>query len=294
MVWPKRSIASLNVSAIGIGGAHWSLWSDHNDEQSIQVINAAIDAGVNFIDTAFRYTPVGKDQHNELLVARALKERGWKSQVEPSEIVVATKGGHFGYGEEGFVDGRPETIERHLEASLRALEVEQIQLYYLHWPDPNVPIGESIATLEKARQAGKILHIGVSNFDRIQLDQALEVAPIAAVQNKFNPGHQHDRDLIDYCQQRAIAYVPYSPLGGTFPPTPIKPTHPELVDIASDAAVSVPVLILNWHLSLSPNIIPLVGSRHPNSVIDSAKVMTANLPAEITERVSKLLSHGMH
>ena len=167
MVWPKRSIASLNVSAIGIGGAHWSLWSDHNDEQSIQVINAAIDAGVNFIDTAFRYTPVGKDQHNELLVARALKERGWKSQVEPSEIVVATKGGHFGYGEEGFVDGRPETIERHLEASLRALEVEQIQLYYLHWPDPNVPIGESIEA-----QTGLGNHVAIAIEEQIAFDMA--------------------------------------------------------------------------------------------------------------------------
>jgi diketogulonate reductase-like aldo/keto reductase len=145
--------------------------------------------------------------------------------------------------------------------------------------------------IEAMRLEGKIRNVGVSNFDRDQLDQALTVTPVTALQNKFNPGHQptEEFDLIKYTNQLGIAYVPYSPLGGTFPPTALKPIDPKLVELATQAGVSVPVLVLNWHLSISPNIIPLVGSRRPESIIDSAKVMTANIPAEITLSVEQLL-----
>jgi diketogulonate reductase-like aldo/keto reductase len=146
--------------------------------------------------------------------------------------------------------------------------------------------------IEAMRLEGKIRNVGVSNFDRDQLDQAITVTPVTALQNKFNPGHQpaDERDLIKYTNQLGIAYVPYSPLGGTFPPTPLKPIDPKLVELAAQADVSVPVLILNWHLNLSPNIIPLVGSRRPESITDSARVITANIPAEITTAVAALLS----
>jgi diketogulonate reductase-like aldo/keto reductase len=134
-------------------------------------------------------------------------------------------------------------------------------------------------------------NIGVSNFSREQLDKALSVAPVAALQNKFNPGHmpQEELDLINYTNELGIAYVPYSPLGGTFPPTPLNPTKPELIALAEKAGVSVPVLVLNWHLNLSPNIIPLVGSRRPESLIDSAKVLNTEIPTEIAAKVAELL-----
>jgi aryl-alcohol dehydrogenase-like predicted oxidoreductase len=121
----------------------------------------------------------------------------------------------------------------------------------------------------------------------------MSVAPIAALQNKFNPGHmpKDELDLIEFTNAAGIAYVPYSPLGGTFPPTPLNPTRPELITLAQAAGVSVPVLVLNWHLNLSPNIIPLVGSRRPESLIDSARVLTTEIPDEISTEVKKVLAN---
>ena len=291
MSWSNRTIGSLSVSPIAMGGAHWSLWEERDDEQSIRTINAGIDAGINFIDTAHRYTFANDTSHNEWLIKKALDAAGWASPVKASDIVVGTKGGHFYLDGEGPIDGRPETLRRHAELSLKTLGTDSLDLYYLHWPDPNVPIVESMGEIEAMRLEGKIRNVGVSNFDRDQLDQALTVTPVTALQNKFNPGHQptEEFDLIKYTNQLGIAYVPYSPLGGTFPPTALKPIDPKLVELATQAGVSVPVLVLNWHLSISPNIIPLVGSRRPESIIDSAKVMTANIPAEITLSVEQLL-----
>ena len=293
MSWSNRTIGSLSVSPIAMGGAHWSLWEDRDDDQSIRTINAGIDAGINFIDTAHRYTFANDTSHNEWLIKKALDAAGWASPVKASDIVVGTKGGHFYLDGDGPIDGRPETLRRHAELSLKTLGVESLDLYYLHWPDPQVPIVESMGEIETMRLEGKIRNVGVSNFDRDQLDQAITVTPVTALQNKFNPGHQpaDERDLIKYTNQLGIAYVPYSPLGGTFPPTALKPIDPKLVELADQAGVSVPVLVLNWHLSLSPNIIPLVGSRRPESITDSARVMTANIPAEITAAVAQLLTN---
>ena len=291
MSFSNRKIGTLSVSPIAMGGAHWSLWADHDDELSTKAFNAGIDAGINFVDTAYRYTCEHEDQHNEKLIRKALDAHGWSRNISASEIKIATKGGHFGNGPDGFIDGRPETIHAHAEASLRELRAESLDLYYLHWPDPEVPIEESMGAIAQLHAEGKVQNIGVSNFTREQLDKAISVAPIAALQNKFNPGHmpQEELDLINYTNERGIAYVPYSPLGGTFPPTPLNPTKPELIALAEEAGVSVPVLVLNWHLNLSPNIIPLVGSRRPESLTDSAKVLTSNIPGEITEAVAKLI-----
>ena len=291
MIWSSRKIGTLEVSAIAMGGAHWSLWADHDDAASTAAFNAGIDAGINFVDTAFRYTCEHEDQHNEKLIRKALDACAWRSGVLPSEIKIATKGGHFGNGPEGDIDGRPETIRKHAEASLRELHSESLDLYYLHWPDPNVPIEESVGAIADLQAEGKVQNIGVSNFTREQLDQALTVAKITALQNKFNPGHmpQEELDLIKYTNELGIAYVPYSPLGGTFPPTPLNPTKPELIQLADAAGVSIPVLVLNWHLNLSPNIIPLVGSRRPESLKDSARVLTTEIPKEIVEQVARLL-----
>lgn len=291
MTFSNRKIGTLNVSPIAMGGAHWSLWADHDDELSTKAFNAGIDAGINFVDTAYRYTCEHEDQHNEKLIRKALDAHGWSRKIAPSEITIATKGGHYGNGPEGFVDGRQETIRKHAEASLRELSAESLDLYYLHWPDPEVAIEESMGVIAQLQAEGKVQNIGVSNFNREQLDKARSVATMAALQNKFNPGHmlQEELDLIKYTNDLGIAYVPYSPLGGTFPPTPLNPTNPELISLAEAAGVSVPVLVLNWHLNLSPNIIPLVGSRRPESLTDSARILTTQIPKEITEAVAKLV-----
>jgi diketogulonate reductase-like aldo/keto reductase len=145
---------------------------------------------------------------------------------------------------------------------------------------------------EDLRLEGKIKNVGVSNFDKRQLDEALEVTQVVALQNKFDPSHQpqDQHDLISYTNSLGIAYVPYSPLGGTFPPSPLNVKSPRLEELAKSLGVSVAVLILDWHLNLSPNIIPLVGSTRAQSVIESAKVLTVDIPLEVTQEIAKIYS----
>lgn len=293
MAFAKRNIGTLSVSAIGLGAARWSMAPGANFEDGVAALNAGIDAGVTFVDTALRYTIANEENHNEKLIAGAIAKHGWKSDTSPSDIVIATKGGHFGAGPIGHYDTSPQAIKANCELSLRALGVESIDLYYLHWPrEQEVSISETMKAFEDLRLEGKIKNVGVSNFDKRQLDEALAVTKVAALQNKFDPAHQHQdqHDLIAYTQSLSIAYVPYSPLGGTFPPSPLSVKSPRLEELAKSLGVSVAVLILDWHLNLSPNIIPLVGSTRAQSVIESAKVLSVDVPIEVTQEVAKIYS----
>ena len=293
MKYSKRKIGSLEVSPIGMGAAHWSIWPDADYAEGVRAFNAGVDAGITFVDTALRYTNATEDNHNEKLIAGAIRDHGWKSDVQPSEIKVATKGGHYGRGPDAKWDTTREGILQHCELSLKALGVDSIDLYYLHWPrEQEVSISETMSAFEQLRQEGKIKNVGVSNFDRRQLDEALAVTQVNAVQNLFNPNKQSEqqREMIDYTSELGIAYVSYSSLGGTFPPKPLEAGNPRLQQLAEGLGVTVPVLTLDWHLNMSPNIIPLVGSRRAQSIVESAKVLSVEIPAEVTAEVAEIYS----
>lgn len=291
VIVPKRRIGTLEVSAIGVGCAHWSIWPDADYDLGVEAFNSAVDSGVTFFDTATKYTNSAEDNHNEKLIARAISEHGWKSEVEADQLFVASKAGLSGRGPVNVWDTTPEGIKRACEASLLALGVDSIALYYLHWPrEEEVSIETTMQAFEDLRQAGKIQNIGVSNFDQRQLNLAMKVSKVSAVQNKFNPQHHpaEQLDLIDFTREQNIAYVPYSPLGGTFPPKPLETVNPRLDELALQLGVSVPVLTLDWHLNLSSNIIPLVGSRRPESITSSAKVLTVEIPVDVTKEVAEI------
>lgn len=113
-------------------------------------------------------------------------------------------------------DTRPETMARHVEESLKNLGINRIDLYYVHAPDGSTPIGDSVAALEEARRAGKIARIGISNVSRAQIEQAMKVGPISAVQNRYSPADGRDdelEDMIDWLNEQGIAFVPHGPLG---------------------------------------------------------------------------------
>ncbi len=291
VIWQQRKIGNLKVSPIGVGCAHWSIWPDANYDLGVEAFNAAVDSGITFFDTATKYTNALEDNHNEKLIARAIQGHGWNSDVQAEQLFVASKAGLSGRGPVNVWDTTPEGIKRACDASLLALGVDSIALYYLHWPrEDEVPIETSMQAFEELRQAGKIQNIGVSNFDQRQLNLAMKVSKVAAVQNKFNPQH-HPReqlDLIEFTREAGIAFVPYSPLGGTFPPKPLETANPRLDQLATELGVSVPVLTLDWHLNLSSNIIPLVGSRRPESITSSAQVLSVEIPAEVTKEVAEI------
>jgi aryl-alcohol dehydrogenase-like predicted oxidoreductase len=193
-----------------------------------RVLQRAIELGVNLIDTADVYGAGASEE----LIADAL-------HPYPNGLVIATKGG-LGWGFQNRIrDGRPEHLREALEASLRRLRLERVDLYQLHRHDPDVPIEESIGALDELRREGKIRLIGVSNVSLAQLGRARSVAEIASVQNQFNRGLLTSEDVLDECEANGIAFMPWSPLGEG------------LRDSAHE---------LRWLLGRSPVLVPIPGT----------------------------------
>ena len=250
-------IAGRAIEGTGLGTAQFA-FGDGTPEESVATVHAALDAGVMLIDTALAYTRPGVESYAEQVVARAL--RGLTTE----RPLVATKGGHWRRGDSFPVDGRPGTLRAHCEISLRTLEADRIDLYQLHHVDPRVPLPDSVGALGQLRQEGKIAAIGLSNVTVAQLDEALAVAPIAAVQNRLSYSDPGDLPMTLTCAEREVAYLAYSPFGGP-PPIP-----PAALDVARRHGVSPHRVLLAWLRLQSPNIVPLAGASRPASIRDSA------------------------
>lgn len=190
--------------------------------------------GVGLIDTARAYGP----GWNERLIAEAFEGR--------PRPVIATKGGVDKRSPtEIVVDGRPETLARQVDEALVNLRLERIDLFQLHRVDPAVAIEESVGALAEVQAAGKIAHIGLSNVTRDQLDRARAAAPIASVQNRYNPAETGEGALVDHTAALGIAFIPYGPLGA----------HPMRPGAALPAQAA-----LAWLLRRAPNIIVIPGT----------------------------------
>jgi aryl-alcohol dehydrogenase-like predicted oxidoreductase len=225
-------------------------------------VRAAVDVGVDLIDTALAYTRVGIESYAEEVVARSLQG------ITRQRPLVATKGGHFRDGNQFPVDCRPETLRAHCEVSLRTLQVDRLDLYQLHHVDPVVPLPDSVGALEQLRMEGKIAAIGLSNVTVAQLDQALAITPIAAVQNRLSYSDPADVSTAQACAGRNVAYLAYKVFGE---PSHVLPKAVALV--AMRRGVSAYRVMLAWSREQSPNIVPLVGASRPESIRDSASLI---------------------
>src|SRR5690242_12288708 len=184
-------IGDFTVHRLGFGAMRVlgpNVWGEPKDRPgALRLCRRAIELGVNFFDTAESYGP----QTDETLIAEAL-------HPYPKDLVIATKCGISRPSAGRWdPDGRPVKIKADLEGSLKRLKVERIDLYQLHTPDPKVPIEESLRVLVDAQKAGKVRHIGVSNFDLAELERARKVATVVSVQNRYNLGYRSDEDVLD-------------------------------------------------------------------------------------------------
>lgn len=249
-------------------------------EEGQQLLRRAVELGVNFIDTAEAYGP----GFNEELIASAL-------HPYPDNLVIATKGGIDKPAPDQIqANGHPENLRRGCEDSLRRLKLEQINLYQLHRPDPKVPFAESVEMLGTLQQEGKIRHIGLSNVTVEQIEEARKIAPIASVQNRFNITERTGEDVLDYCTQHNIAFIPFGPLGAH----PLKRGAPlanvegKLAEIAKQHSVQSSQIALAYLLHRSPNILLIPGTTtiaHLEENIAAAAIALADDELEALNRM---------
>jgi len=194
----------IAVHPIGMGAMPLSIEGRPSERAALRVLRAALDHGIELIDTADSYcrdeTEMG---HNERLIGRIVRKHG------NSNVVVATKGGVRRPSGRWVHDGRPEYLRRACEASLGALGVDRITLYQLHAVDHRVPFEDSIGALAELRAAGLIEHIGLSNVGVEQIERALAITPIASVQNRagFYWRAGLTDGVLDLCERKNIAFM---------------------------------------------------------------------------------------
>jgi len=279
---PKRTIGNtgLTVGAIGLGCMPFSVTGRPSEAQGIETVHAALEQGITLFDTADSYcldsTEAG---HNERVLAKAL--------IGHPEAIVATKGGHIRPQGRWEADGRPAHLRSACEASLKALGLDTIVLYQFHRPDPKVPFLESVGEVADLQREGKILHIGLSNVSVAQLDAALEIAPIASVQNRMNLFDRSSIDVLKRCEQLGIAFLPYSPLNGMGQAGNIGQDE-TLSRIAAEHGVSPQQIALAWLLQLSPVVLPIPGASKPRNIEDSAHAATITLTVEDVTALSAI------
>jgi aryl-alcohol dehydrogenase-like predicted oxidoreductase len=197
-------LTPIGFGAWAIGGSGWEFaWGAQDDQESIAAIHEALDVGINWIDTAAVYG-LG---HSEEVVARALEGMGNRPYVFTKCSMVWNERREIGHSL------RADSIRRECEASLRRLRVETIDLYQIHWPDPDEDIEEGWATLAALKQEGKVRHIGVSNFNVEQMKRAQAIAPITSLQPPYSLLHREIEDeILPFTARQNIGVIAYSPM----------------------------------------------------------------------------------
>ncbi len=220
-------LGDIEVPRVGLGTNRLA-----HTTGNVEFVQEAVAAGLRHIDTAHTYV---RGQSEET-IGEALAPLA-------DGQVVATKG--------GWNSGRPKAIREEIEESLRRLEVEAIDLYYFHRPDPDTRLEESLGPIKEAFDDGKIRLVGLSSVNIEQLERGRQVVPVTAVQNHYNVEERKWDDVVDHCEHEGIAFVPFFPLRGD---------HREVEEIAGQRGCSAAQVKLAWLLRRSPAMLPIPGT----------------------------------
>ncbi|HEK6202385.1 TPA: aldo/keto reductase [Staphylococcus aureus] len=198
--------SDVEVFPIALGtnavGGH-NLYPNLDEEQGKDVVRQAINHGINLLDTAYIYGP----ERSEELVGEVVKE------YPREQIKIATKGSHeFDENQEVHQNNQPEYLKQQVENSLKRLQTDYIDLYYIHFPDDNTPKDQAVAALQELKEQGKIKAIGVSSFTLDQLKEANKDGYVDVVQLEYNLLHRENEAVLQYCVDHLITFIPYFPL----------------------------------------------------------------------------------
>lgn len=198
--------SDVEVLPIALGtnavGGH-NLYPNLDEEQGKDVVRQVINHGINLLDTAYIYGP----ERSEELVGEVVKE------YPREQIKIATKGSHeFDENQEVHQNNQPEYLKQQVENSLKRLQTDYIDLYYIHFPDDNTPKDQAVAALQELKEQGKIKAIGVSNFTLDQLKEANKDGYVDVVQLEYNLLHRENEAVLQYCVDHQITFIPYFPL----------------------------------------------------------------------------------
>ncbi|MGB9682155.1 MAG: aldo/keto reductase [bacterium] len=307
--WTDLNLSVIGFGSWALGGSGWMYsWGPQDDKDSIDAIRRAIDLGVNWIDTAAVYG-LG---HSEEIVGKAIKGL-------PKRPIIATKCGRV-WDENGNIFGRlkRESIKKEVEESLRRLQVDVIDLYQIHWPDPDEDIEEGWATMAELVKEGKIRYAGVSNFNVEQLKRIEKIHPVASLQPPYSMITRGiEKEILPYCKEKNIGVIVYSPMQkglltgkitrervNNFPPDDHRRNDPhfqepelsinlELVknleDIAKKYNRTLAQVAIAWILRRSEVTAAIVGIRNPSQIEEIAPAGDFELTVEDIETIDRFL-----
>jgi pyridoxine 4-dehydrogenase len=257
------TVARLGYGAMRITGE--GIWGDPPDRELARAtLRRALELGINFVDTADSYGP----EVSETLIAEAL-------HPYPDDLVIATKAGLMRPGPGRWeADGRPEHLREACDGSLRRLRLDQIPLYQFHRPDPKVPIAESIGALAELKGAGKIRHIGVSNFSEDQLHEAQGITPVVSVQNRYNATDRSSDSMVERCEQEQLVFLPWAPIQQS-------DGNPAVAEAAVRHDATPYQIVIAWLLARSPAILPIPGTASPGHLEEN--VAAADIELSLAE-----------
>jgi aryl-alcohol dehydrogenase-like predicted oxidoreductase/predicted kinase len=259
---------------IGLGCMRLSTDADRDLERAEATIQAAVDAGITIFDTARAYGHGAHDLgHNERLLAGALRQYGAEDAAR-----IVTKGGMARAGGAWVPDGRAKAIRADCEATLAALDGLPVDTYLLHAPDPRTPWATSIRALARLHADGLVRRVGISNVNRHQLDEALALAPISAVQVALSVADDRALrgGLVERCAELGITLIAHSPLGGPRRARSLA-RRTGLAEVAARHHAEPAEVGLAWLLSLSPTVVAIPGARHPETAHSAARAAALTL-----------------
>jgi aryl-alcohol dehydrogenase-like predicted oxidoreductase len=302
--------SSLSVPALGLGCMSMSgTYGKHDDAQSIDVVQRAIDLGVNFLDSSDMYG----FGHNEELLGRAI--RGRRNQV-----VMATKFGQVRTPEgKATVNGRPDYVIQACDASLKRLAIDVIDLYYQHRVDPTVPIEDTVGAMKRLIEQGKVRYIGLCEAAPATVRRAHRIHPLTALQSEFSLLYRVEaEEMLPTLRELGISFVAYSPLGRSWltgrvesladiPADDRRRDHPRFQDahfarnlelvqriepIAKEKNCTSGQLALAWLLAQGPDIVPIPGTKRKERLEENVQAASMRLDARDVERIAGAIPSG--